>query len=53
MRILVVEDVAALADAVTRGLRQAGLAVDVALDGEEALAKLEVTPYEVVVLDRQ
>jgi DNA-binding response OmpR family regulator len=28
------------------------LAVDVSLDGEEALAKIEVTPYDVVVLDR-
>ncbi|MGI8477517.1 MAG: response regulator transcription factor [Thermomicrobiales bacterium] len=53
MRVLVVEDEAALADVVARGLRQAGLAVDVAHDGETALAKTEVTPYEVVVLDRQ
>jgi DNA-binding response OmpR family regulator len=53
MRILVVEDEVALADVVARGLRQAGLAVDVANDGEVALAKAEVTPYEVVVLDRQ
>jgi DNA-binding response OmpR family regulator len=53
MRILVVEDEAALADVVARGLRQAGLAVDVALDGEEALDKAIVTSYEVVVLDRQ
>jgi len=47
-----VEDEAALADVVARGLRQGGLAVDVASDGEEALAKAEVTPYDVVVLDR-
>jgi DNA-binding response OmpR family regulator len=33
MRILVVEDETALADVVVRGLRQAGLAVDVAYDG--------------------
>lgn len=52
MRVMVVEDDAALADAVARGLRQAGLAVDIAGDGEEALIKAEVTPYEVVVLDR-
>lgn len=52
MRVLVVEDEVALADVVARGLRQAGLAVDVAHDGEAALAKAEVTPYEVVVLDR-
>jgi|SRR5579884_1462948 len=53
MRVLVVEDEAALADVVARGLRQAGLAVDVALDGEDALGKAVATPYEVVVLDRQ
>lgn len=52
MRVLVVEDEAALADVVARGLRQGGLAVDVAPDGEEALIKAEVTPYDVVVLDR-
>lgn len=52
MRVLVVEDEEALADVVARGLRQAGLAVDVAADGEEALAKAEVTPYDIVVLDR-
>ncbi len=53
MRVLVVEDEAALADVIARGLRQTGLAVDVALDGEEALEKLDLTPYDVVVLDRQ
>src|SRR5215203_1922637 len=52
MRVLIVEDDADLADVVARGLRQAGLAVDVAFDGEEALEKATVTPYEVVVLDR-
>ncbi|MDP9472563.1 MAG: response regulator transcription factor [Chloroflexota bacterium] len=52
MRVLMVEDDAPLANVVARGLRQAGLAVDVASDGEEALAKAEVTPYDVVVLDR-
>jgi DNA-binding response OmpR family regulator len=53
MRVLVVEDEAALADVIARGLRQSGLAVDVARDGEEALDKADLTPYEVVVLDRQ
>lgn len=52
MRVLVVEDDAALADVVARGLRQAGLAIDVAGDGEDALVKAEITPYDVVVLDR-
>jgi DNA-binding response OmpR family regulator len=53
MRILVVEDETALADVVARGLRQAGFAVDLACDGEEAIDKAEITPYDVVVLDRQ
>ena len=52
MRVLVVEDEASLADVVARGLRQAGLAVDLAYDGEAALEKAVATPYEVVVLDR-
>lgn len=52
MRVLVVEDEVELADVLARGLRQAGLAVDIATDGEEALDKAVATPYEVVVLDR-
>ena len=52
MRILVVEDEAALASLVARGLRQAGFAVDLAGCGEEALTKAEVTAYDVIVLDR-
>ena len=53
MRVLVTEDEVALADVVGRGLRQAGFAVDLAYDGEEALEKAEATSYDVVVLDRQ
>lgn len=52
MRILVVEDEAELARFVARGLRQAGLAVDLAEDGETALEKAIATDYDVVVLDR-
>ena len=52
MRVLVVEDARALADVVAEGLRDQGMAVDVAYDGLTAAAKLDVTPYEVVVLDR-
>ncbi|HXJ66762.1 MAG TPA: response regulator transcription factor [Actinomycetota bacterium] len=52
MRVLVVEDEELLAGAVARGLRQEGMAVDVAGDGEVALSKLDVHPYDVVVLDR-
>ncbi|HZD72069.1 MAG TPA: response regulator transcription factor [Actinomycetes bacterium] len=51
MRVLVVEDEKDLADAVARGLRRDGYAVDVAYDGEEALEKLEVNAYDVICLD--
>lgn len=52
MRILVIEDDEALADVLARGLRQNGLAVDLAEDGETGVEKAEITPYDVVVLDR-
>ncbi len=53
MRILLVEDDEALADVTARGLRQAGLAVDLAPDGESAIESASVNSYDVVVLDRQ
>lgn len=46
------EDERRLAGTLARGLRNEGLAVDVALDGREALHKARVYPYDVVVLDR-
>jgi DNA-binding response OmpR family regulator len=52
MRVLVVEDSQEMADVLARGLRRDGIAVDVATDGEEGWAKLHVTDYDVVVLDR-
>ncbi|WP_431679432.1 response regulator transcription factor [Kitasatospora sp. KL5] len=52
MRVLVVEDARALADLVVEGLRDQGMAVDVAYDGLEAAAKLSTAAYEAVVLDR-
>ena len=52
MRVLIVEDDERLADVVARGLRQAGMAVDIALDGETGLEKALVNRYEVVLLDR-
>ncbi len=52
MRVLVAEDHERVADAVARGLRRTGLAVDVAADGDAALFKARVHPYDVVVLDR-
>lgn len=52
VRVLVVEDHQRLADAIASGLRQEGMAVDLALDGSQALAHTYVTDYDVVVLDR-
>ena len=52
MRILVVEDDHALAEVVAEGLRDQGMAVDLAHDGLAATAKLDLTAYDVVVLDR-
>jgi DNA-binding response OmpR family regulator len=52
MRVLVAEDEARVADALARGLRREGLAVDVAHDGASALSKARVIDYDVVVLDR-
>ncbi|HUN37643.1 MAG TPA: response regulator transcription factor [Trebonia sp.] len=52
MRVLVAEDFESFARAIATGLRRAGMAVDVALDGDEALQSLAVIRYDVVVLDR-
>ncbi len=52
MRVLVVEDSRALADVVVEGLRDEGIVVDVAYDGFEAVTKLHLNSYAVVVLDR-
>jgi DNA-binding response OmpR family regulator len=52
MRVLVVEDAQPLADIVANGLRDQGMAVDIARDGLEAAAKLGISAYDVVVLDR-
>ena len=52
MRVLVAEDDEVLAKAVAVGLRREGMAVDIALDGDDARTRLAVTDYDVVVLDR-
>jgi DNA-binding response OmpR family regulator len=52
MRVLVVEDEEVLADAIARGLRREGMAVDVTHDGDTALERITVNRYDVVVLDR-
>lgn len=52
MRVLVVEDTRSLAEVVAEGLRDQGMAVDVAHDGLAAAARLDLNSYDVVVLDR-
>lgn len=52
MRILLVEDDEELAETVADVLRREGMAVDVALDGRDALVNAEINDYDVVILDR-
>jgi DNA-binding response OmpR family regulator len=52
MRVLIAEDEPRLAEALARGLRRNGFAVDIALDGDQALKRTAVVDYDAVVLDR-
>jgi DNA-binding response OmpR family regulator len=52
VRVLVVEDQKVLADRIAEGLRDQGMAVDVAYDGEAAMEITAFTGYDVIVLDR-
>jgi len=52
MRVLGVEDHPRLATTVATVLRREGMAVDVAFDGQDALAHAAATGYDVIVLDR-
>src|SRR5205807_6352989 len=52
VRVLIAEDERRLADAIARGLRREGMAVDLAPDGTDALVKARVIRYDVLVLDR-
>jgi two-component system OmpR family response regulator len=51
MRVLIVEDHVKMASLIRRGLRKEGMAVDVANDGEEGVARAEATEYDAIILD--
>jgi DNA-binding response OmpR family regulator len=52
MRVLLVEDSKPLAEWVSEGLRDQGMAVDVSHDGRQAANMIGTTAYNVIVLDR-
>ena len=52
MRVLIVEDNGVVAQALAKGLRHQGIAADVAADGAAGLEKARISPYDVIVLDR-
>jgi len=51
MRVLIVEDEPAVADLLSRAIREAAWAADVVGTGEQALFALAVTPYDLAILD--
>ena len=51
MRVLIVEDEVKMASLIRRGLREEGLAADVAVKGEDALWMAGSTDYDAIVLD--
>ncbi|MEO5678942.1 MAG: response regulator transcription factor, partial [Acidimicrobiales bacterium] len=51
MRVLVVEDQPKMASLIQRGLTRAGYAVDLAVDGAEALWAVGETDFDAIVLD--
>lgn len=51
MRLLIIEDERSLAQALARGLRRQGYAVDLAFDGQEGQELAEVNQYDLLILD--
>lgn len=51
MRVLIVEDEVKMATLIRRGLREEGMAADVAIRGEDAIWMAGATEYDAVVLD--
>ncbi|HEX5607171.1 MAG TPA: heavy metal response regulator transcription factor, partial [Candidatus Binatia bacterium] len=50
-RILVIEDEKKTAAFLTKGLREAGFAVDVAIDGESGLKQARATKFDLLIVD--
>ena len=50
-RVLLVEDDPSIREVTSLGLRGAGLSVETAADGREALVRFRAEPYDLVVLD--
>lgn len=51
MRLLIIEDESALAQAIAKGLRRQGFAVDVATEGETGQQLAEENEYDLLILD--
>ena len=51
MRVLIVEDEVKMARLIRRGMREEGLAADVAIKGEDAIWMAGSTAYDAIVLD--
>src|SRR3954451_12721765 len=51
MRVLIVEDEAKMAGLIRKGLRQEGMAADVAAKGEDAIWMAGSTEYDAIILD--
>lgn len=51
MRVLIVEDDRAIAQALESGLRQESFAVDVCHDGEEGYLAASAEEYDIIILD--
>jgi len=51
MRLLLVEDDRKIASFISKGLKQAGFAVDHVLDGEEGLRMALSEPYDIAIID--
>lgn len=51
MKLLLAEDEQALSNAIAKGLRKQGFAVDQAFDGQSALEMYEINSYDLLILD--